>query len=318
MKALLDELHVPHAMNVPLGPLTWYGVGGAAEVLARPSSLQQLSQLCARAKAENIPIHVLGEGANLLVADDGVSGIVIKLDSPAFLAVRYEGNRVFAGAGADLRKLVVETARRGLAGLDCLAGIPATVGGAIRMNAGGTFGSIGQCIRRIQVMDAAGQVYYRDRDDLVFGYRTTNIVARFILEAEFELQVDDPEEIRKRVKKVYFLKKNSQPLEGRSAGCAFKNLESLPEGVDPSTPLSAGKLIDMAGLKGFAIGGASVSNQHANFIVAEEGAKAADVLAVIEHIESEVARRFGVNLEREVEVWPRHGGKARTDGGESV
>lgn len=305
MQSFLKELGVPHETRVPLAPLTWYGVGGPAEVLARPSSTAQLSQLASAARQEGIPVHVLGDGANVLIADEGVPGIVVKLDQPAFTGLSISGNRVTAGAGVYLPTLVVATAREGLAGLDSLAGIPATVGGAVRMNAGGVYGSIGTSVARLQVMDAAGQVYYRDRDDLVFGYRTTNIVARYILEAVFELQPEDADELRSRVKKVFFSKKNSQPLHRGSAGCAFRNLETLPEDVDPTTPLSAGRLIDLAGLKGYSVGHAVVSTRHANFIVAEPGCAASDILGLMEHIEQTVEQRFGVRLQKEVEIWPR-------------
>ncbi len=304
METLLNELNVPFQRQVPLGPLTWYGVGGAAKVLARPSSVQQLSALAARCREHGIAIYVLGSGANLLVDDAGVDGVVIQFSDPAFAQCRIEGNLVTVGAGYNLPRLVIDTARAGLAGLDALAGIPATVGGAIRMNAGGTYGDIGSCVRRVQVMDATGQVYYRDRDDLIFGYRRSNIVAKFILEAELELEPEEPEELRHRVKKVFFVKKNSQPLSSRSAGCAFKNLAELPDGVDPATPTAAGQLIDLAGLKGHCIGGAQVSDRHANFIVAHEGCTATDILQLLEHIEHTVHDRFGVHLEREVVVWP--------------
>ena len=304
METLLNELNVPFQRQVPLGPMTWYGVGGPAKVLARPSSVQQLSALAARCREHGIPIYVLGSGANLLVDDAGVDGVVVHLSDAAFAQCRIEGNSVTVGAGYDLPKLVIDTARAGLAGLDALAGIPASVGGAIRMNAGGTYGDIGSCVRRVQVMDATGQVYYRNRDDLIFGYRHSNIVAKFILEAELELEPEEPEELRRRVKKVFFVKKNSQPLSSRSAGCAFKNLVGLPEDVDPATPTAAGQLIDLAGLKGHCIGGAQVSERHANFIIAHEGCTATDIRQLLEHIEQTVHDRFGVHLEREVVMWP--------------
>src|SRR5690606_37532291 len=156
---------------------------------------------------------------------------------------------------------------------------------------------IGQSIHRVQVMDATGQVYYRDRDDLVFSYRKTNIVARYILEAEFELAEDDPEDLVKRVKEIFLYKKNTQPLAQDSAGCAFKNPL-----VDDQR-VSAGKLIDDAGLKSYRVGRAEVSSHHANFVVAHEGATAADVIAVLDHVVETVERHSGVTLEREVVIW---------------
>ncbi|MEX0775031.1 MAG: UDP-N-acetylmuramate dehydrogenase [Phycisphaeraceae bacterium] len=297
MQSILTDLNIRHETDMPLGPLTWYGVGGAARVLAHPSSVQQLAALVARCHDLSVPIYVLGAGANVLVADQGVPGIVIRLDDPCFKQLRVDKTLVAVGAGYDLARLVLETARQGLAGLECLAGIPATVGGAVRMNAGGAFGDIGRSVARIQVMDQTGQVYYRDRDDLVFSYRKTNIAARFIIEAELELTPEDSEAILKRVKEIFAFKSASQPLREHSAGCAFKN-------PPPEVGLSAGQLIDRAGLKGYSHGKAEVSDHHANFVIAHPGATAGDVIAVINHVQSVVAERFGVQLEREVVIWP--------------
>jgi len=302
MRNLLEEFNIRCEYDVPLAPLTWYGVGGPAPILAHPSSVQQLSALAKRCREAAVRVFVLGSGANLLVADEGVQGVVVKLDDPAFRQLRIENHTVIVGAGYDLARLVLDTApRAGLSGLECLAGIPATVGGAIRMNAGGAFGDIGRSVKRIQVMDHAGQVYYRDREDLVFSYRKTNIVARYILEAELELTPDDPDALRQRVKEVFLYKKNSQPLADHSAGCAFKNPTAPPDA--PHGRLSAGRLIEQAGLKGYRIGGAEVSQQHANFIIAHDPCTAADILQLLEHIQHTVHERCQVDLEQELIVW---------------
>ncbi|MCX5662208.1 MAG: UDP-N-acetylmuramate dehydrogenase [Planctomycetota bacterium] len=300
MRQFLDDLHVPHTLDAPLAPETWYGVGGPAAVLARPSSAQQLAALAARAHEQGLPVHVLGSGANLLVADAGVPGLVVKLSDACFRRVEINGNIVTAGAGADLAKLVLQTAKTGLSGLECIAGVPASIGGAVRMNAGGRFGDIGRVVRRVKVMDSSGHVYYRDREDLAFSYRKSSIVAKFILEAELELTPDDPDALMQEVKRIFMLKSESQPLGDHSAGCAFKNPSPGPDG----SPRSAGKLLDQAGLKGFRVGGAEVSPQHANFTVAHPGCTAADILAVLDHAQRVVFEKFGVKLEREVVVWP--------------
>ncbi|MFA9479690.1 UDP-N-acetylmuramate dehydrogenase [Phycisphaerales bacterium AB-hyl4] len=296
---LLADLNIAHERNVPLGPKTWYGVGGPAEVLATPASIAQLGELAVRCHEANVPLRVLGSGANLLVSDEGVPGVVVQLSEPAFTNVEREGTMLRVGAGADLFKLVLDSTREGLAGLETVAGIPASVGGAVRMNAGGAYGDIGSSVSRVQVMSGNGQVYYRDRADLVFSYRKTNIVAPLILQVEFALEEDDPETLMKRVKEIFFYKKNSQPMGAASAGCAFKNPPA--EAADGA---GAGKLIDQAGLKGYRHGRAHVSEVHANFIAADEGATAADVLAVISHVQQTVRERFDVELEREVVVWP--------------
>jgi UDP-N-acetylmuramate dehydrogenase len=308
---LLADLNVRHEYDVALGPLTWYGVGGRARLMAHPSSVAQLGALALRCRERGVRLYVLGSGANLLVSEAGVDGVVVRLDDPAFAQMKIEGPIVTAGGGVDLFKLVLDTARAGLSGLEVLAGIPATVGGAVRMNAGGAYGDVGACVRRVQVMSDSGQVYYRDRDDLIFSYRKSNIVAPFILEVEFELSKEDPEQIMRRVKEIFLYKKNTQPMNQRSAGCAFKNPQPVAgdgdsdEESSPSVNLpSAGSLIDQAGLKGFRIGGAEVSTVHANFVVTHPGCTADDVLAVMDHVQRTVRERFAIALQREVVVWP--------------
>ena len=294
---LLQGTGAPHALDVPLAPRTWYKTGGPAAVLAHPQTPGQLAGVVKRCREAGVPLYTLGSGANLLVRDAGVDGVVVRLDAPAWRAIYLEGTRVIAGAGVDLFTLVNATARAGLDGLAHVAGIPASVGGAIRMNAGGAYGDIGQAVTRVRVMGRDGEVYDRTADDLAFTYRRVNIAAPFILEAEFALDTDDPAALLKRVKEIFLHKKNSQPLGEKSAGCCFKN--PPPE----VSELAAGQLIDRAGLKGHAVGGASVSGVHANFFVAAPGTPAADIIALMEHVQHVVADRFGVTLEREVVVW---------------
>ena len=298
-RRVVESLGIEHELDAPLARRTWYGLGGFAQVLAHPANVQQLSALAAACHGTGIAVRVLGSGANLLVPDAGVDGIIVTLDKLAFRQVDLDGHVVTAGAGYKLPRLVTKTVKAGLAGLEPLAGIPATIGGAVRINAGSAYGHIGQTVRRVQLMDATGHTYYRDRDDLVFAYRRTNIVAPFILEARFELAEHDPEALMKRVKKIFLYKKTTQPLTGRSAGCVFRNPASPPDGPGGA----AGELIDRAGLKGFRIGEAEVSERHANFIIAHDGCTASNVLAVIEHVEETVLNRYGVELERELVVW---------------
>jgi UDP-N-acetylmuramate dehydrogenase len=301
----MSDLCIPFENHAPLGPWTCYGVGGRAQTLARPLDAEQLAALARRCHDEGVSLRVLGSGANLLVADEGVPGVVVRLDAPVFSGVRIEQNRVIAGAGYDLFRLVQWTARRGLGGLACLAGIPASVGGAVRMNAGGSFGDTGRCVSRVRVMDGAGRVRDLMRSDLAFGYRKTNIAELIILEVEFELKPDDSAALRRRVKEVFRYKKSTQPMADHSAGCTFKNPPPPPEGVNEERR-PAGMLIDRAGLKGYRVGGARISEQHANFIVCDHdaGCTATDVMAVMRHAEQVVFERFGVRLEREVVVWP--------------
>jgi len=279
--------------DVPLAPLTWFGLGGPAKYFVEPASVEQLHAVVVRLRENDIPMYILGAGADLLVRDAGVNGAVLRLRGPVFESVQIDGTLVTAGAGKDVQRLVLETTRLGLAGMECLAGIPGTLGGEIRMNAGGAFGDISSVVQSVTVMDTHGQLFTRQREDLVFEYRRCNITAKFILGATLQLAEDDPQRVADKVKEIWMYKKNSQPLSEHSAGCIFKN----PRGQ------SAGKLIDQAGLKGTTVGGAEVSERHANFIVAHPGATTADVLALIDKIKATVADKFAVQLETEVVVW---------------
>ncbi len=295
----LDDLNVPLERDAPLGPMTWYGVGGRAAVLARPQSIDELAALARRCHETATPLRILGKGANLLVPEGVVDGVVVVLDAPAFrtLTTDIEQARVTAGGGADFERVITQSVRDGLAGLEGLAGIPATVGGAIRMNAGGAFGEIGPRVEQVTAIEPTGRLATLGRNDLHFAYRRSNIGERIVVAAVFALERSpDPPALRERLKEVMKYKKNSQPMAYASAGCAFKNPRS-------QTDKPAGWLIDQSGLKGYRSGGAMVSPVHANFIVLEEGGKAADVLAVMEHVEQVVKEKFNVALEREVVVW---------------
>ena len=288
-----EGIDSPLQENVPLAPHTWYKVGGPARWFIQPASIEDL-QLAARRCVENeIPIYVLGLGANLLVSDHGVNGAVFRLDQPAFTSSDLDKTTVRAGAGVDIQKLILKTVRAGLAGIECLAGIPGTIGGAIRMNAGVKFGDIGAVVSRVTVMTSEGEIFQRTKDDLVFDYRSTNIAAPFILDATLELEEEDPDLLARRMKEVWMYKRNSQPLTAKSAGCIFKN----PRG------LSAGALIDQAGLKGLSVGAAEVSTVHANFLIAHPGCRASDILDLIKIVQQKVYDRTQILLESEVKVW---------------
>jgi UDP-N-acetylmuramate dehydrogenase len=282
------------AEDEPLRPHTWYKIGGPAKYFIRPRSTEELQEASRRCIENNIPIYVLGLGANLLVSDEGVNGAVFRLDADYWRRVKFDKTRVELGAGVDMQKLVLRTVRQGLAGIECLAGIPGTVGGGVRMNAGGKFGDFGAVIQDVQVMSDDGTLFERHKDDLVFEYRKTNIAARFILGATIELDEDDPERIMRKTKEIWMYKRNTQPLNTKNCGCIFKN----PRG------LSAGALIDQAGLKGFRVGGAEVSDKHANFIIAHPGCSANDVMKLVKIIREKVWDRSEIHLESEVQIWP--------------
>jgi UDP-N-acetylmuramate dehydrogenase len=272
---------------------TWFRLGGAAEYFAEPRSIDELQALVRRGAAEGIPIRLLGGGSNVLVRDEGVPGMVVSLSDPAFGAIAAKERKVTAGSGAKLGHLISIAVREGLAGLEPLVGIPGTVGGALRGNAGSRGGDIGQWTCHATVMTRTGEILERERDDLTFAYRESSLDELAILQGEFELEKEDPEELTKRMQKYWIVKKANQPLGHQSAGCIFKN----PRGM------SAGMLIDQAGLKGSRVGGAEVSDLHANFIVADDSATSQDVLRLIDLVRSRVAERLGVELETEIEIW---------------
>ncbi len=279
----------------PLAPYTWYAIGGPAEYFVTPENPEQLGEVIRRCQDNGLDIHILGFGSNLLIEDAGVKGAVIKLDGEQFTNVEFaeQQGQVTAWAGANLSKLVLDCVRRGLSGLEPLTGIPGSVGGAVKMNAGGNFGDIGAVIESVTLMDNEGRVYEKVKPELVFDYRSTNITARCILNAKMELVPNDPDHMLKTIKEIWIYKKNSQPLSARNAGCVFKN----PRGM------SAGALIDRSGLKGLTIGGAQVSEKHANFIVTEDGCTAGDVKRLIDAVRERVQEKFDIELELEIEIW---------------
>jgi len=303
--SLFSDLDVDVAHEAPLATLTWYGIGGKADLLIRPRTVDALATLIKRCKREATAVRVLGEGANLLVADEGVDGVVIRLDHETFREMRYnrqgEIQLMRCMAGADLAKALNDSTRRGLEGLSQLAGIPASVGGATKMNAGGAYGCLGDAVDSVTCITAVGEVVTYPRNELTFDYRSTNIPDPVILATTFRLEQSDPIKLRERVLEIFSYKKSTQPLAEHSAGCTFKNP------IDPETGerVSAGKLIDLAGLKGETIGGATVSRHHANFITTAPGATATDVLALLERIRKRVFESAGIELQAEVAIWRR-------------
>ena len=277
----------------PLAPHTWFHLGGPAEYFAEPDTVEDLQSLVRRAHAEGVPVRLLGGGSNILVRDEGVSGLVIRLAAEAFSQITVGKQTVTAGGGAKLGHAISTSVREGLAGLEPLVGIPGTVGGALHCNAGSRGGDIGQWTCEATVMTRAGDIVSRPREELVFAYRESSLDELVILGARFELEQEDPEELTKRMQKQWIIKKAGQPLGHQSAGCIFKN----PRGM------SAGMLIEQAGLKNTRVGGAEVSPRHANFIVADERATSQDVLKLIEQVKERVLERLGVELETEIEIW---------------
>jgi UDP-N-acetylmuramate dehydrogenase len=306
----LKQITTEHEL---LATHTWFGIGGTARWMMRPQSSEQVTEVVRCCREEEIPLYKLGLGANLLVADEGVDGVVIRLNAPAFRKIYWEPDlqldatghhdrtadkvTVTAGGGVDMNRLVLDSVRRGLSGLQYLAGIPGTIGGALRMNAGGRWGQVADVVREVTVVDALGTLRTIPTQEIGFAYRHSNLQDMIICQAKMELTPDDPERIRQQFMDIWEHKKSTQPLAHASAGCIFKN----PHGQ------SAGALIDQAGMKGSTVGGASVSKEHANFIIAKEGATAHDVCNLIGRIRRRVFEEFSVELETEIEIWGKCG-----------
>ncbi len=277
----------------PLAMHTWFQLGGPAEYFAEPENPDQLIALLKRSHDEGVEVRVLGQGSNVLIRDEGVPGLILRLTSMEFGRIEIDGQRVTVGGGANLGRLVTTSVHRGLAGMEMLVGIPGTVGGALHGNTGAHGGDIGQWTASATVITAAGETIERSRDDLVFGYRESSLDETVILAATLVLDEDDPRELAKRMQKQWIIKRANQPMGHQCAGCIFKN----PRGV------SAGELIDKCGLKGTRIGGAVVSERHANFIVAEPDCTSQDVQRLIDLVRSQVNDRMEVRLELEIEIW---------------
>ncbi|MBM43691.1 MAG: UDP-N-acetylenolpyruvoylglucosamine reductase [Phycisphaerae bacterium] len=306
---LFGDLDVDVQFDVNLGAMTWFGIGGMADVVVRPRSEDALQALVERCSQSDTPMRIFGKGANLLVDDAGVDGVVLKLDHEHFTRLRFnahgEVDRVLAMSGADLFSTVNELARQGLEGFSQMAGIPGTIGGAVRMNAGGMHGSIGDCIESVSCLDSTGRLLVYDRSQLEFRYRESNLPDELIVSAVLQLEPVDPVELRKKVKEIFAYKKSTQPLADQSAGCAFRNPVVGDERV------SAGRLIDEAGCKGLQVGGAEVSSQHANFITTGPDATATHVRRLIMTIQERVRSHHGIEIEPEVVIWSREDGSSR-------
>lgn len=279
--------------NATLAPFTQLRLGGAAEIVAHPRSREEAAALVLRCTQEQIPLRVLGGGCNVLVRDEGVPGVVLRLTAPAFTQITVEGRRVRAGAGALLSALISESARHNLAGLETLVGIQGTIGGALIGNAGDRTGEIGPTVYRVEVIDERGQFQVREREELRFAYRWSNLDDPVVVAGEFELEQDSADAIVKRMRKAWIQRKAGQPFSFQTAARLFKN----PRGFSAST------LIEQAGLRGTKVGGVELSDRDANYVVAHTGAPTRDVLRLIDLIRSKVRERFGVDLDLEPAIW---------------
>lgn len=286
----------------PIGTATTLGVGGAAALFVALESLDDVrafARALAGTDADELPVFVLGKGSNTLVADAGLDAVVVKLGA-GLKWLRREGDVAACGAGVAMPAFAAWLAKEGLAGLEFAAGIPATVGGSVRMNAGAHGGEVAErLVSADVVLPASGRVVALGPADLGFGYRRSSLPPRsVVVAARWQLTPDDPAAIRVRLDELRAWRRRTQPLRERNCGSVFTN----PPGD------SAGRLVEAAGLKGFRMGGVRVSDKHANFVVVDRSrdgalqARAADVRALIGHVRAAVASSTGVVLEPEVRL----------------
>ena len=277
--------------NEPMAKHTSYGIGGPAQAYITPADENDLKQILIFAKEKGINTFFAGSGSNLLVADEGFEGIVITLGK-SFTKLGIDGNKMEAQVGVMLGKIVKETIKRNLTGMESMIGVPGTLGGALIMNAGAFGGEISNCLDIIKVMLINGETKIYQKDDIVFSYRNSTFPKdEILLSATFTLNEKPANEIQYDRAKASKGRKDTQPLRFRSAGSVFKN---------PKPDLAAGYLIDQAGLKGSRIGDAEISTKHANFFINHGKAKAKDIVDLILLAKKTVLEKFDVNLELEI------------------
>jgi UDP-N-acetylmuramate dehydrogenase len=276
----------------PMGPYTTFRAGGKVEALCAVKDVQQLKELLSLAARESLPYLVVGKGSNILVKDGGLKGMALLLKG-ALEGVEKEEDTIHAGGGLGLSELVRFSQQKGLAGLEFLAGIPGTVGGAVAMNAGAWGKSAGDAVTAVEILTADGKRMTKNRTELQFGYRKAVLpIGSVVVRALFKGTQDRPEAIGERVRDYLQRRKAGQPLDYPSAGSVFKN---PPHDY-------AGRLIERVGLKGKRIGGAMISDKHANVIVNVGGATAQDILTLMETARRMVREQTGVDLEPEIKV----------------
>jgi UDP-N-acetylmuramate dehydrogenase len=286
--------------QAPLAPLTTFRIGGPADLLAEVRSAEEALFALRLAREAGVPLTWLGGGSNVLIADGGIRGLVVRWHGGRVETVAPD--RVRAEGGVTINGLVRYTIGHGLAGLADWAGTPGTVGGAIHGNAHFQGRLISETVASVEVAAPDGTVRHLDASDMEFGYDESRLqhTGEVTLSATFRVGEGEPYVLRAVARRSLAFRKRTQPLGLPSAGCVFQNPDPARMNLPPGVPSSAGALVDLAGLKGASCGGARVSAVHANFVVNEGGATARDVATLVERMRDAVAARFGVVLEEEI------------------
>lgn len=288
----LDELGKTYKgeirLSEPLAPYTSLKLGGPADVFLIPKTKEDIAEAVKWIRKYHIPHYYLGYGTNILVGDEGFKGVVVSI-ADSLNAITIQGTKVYAEAGASLPMLVLETLKSGLAGIEALGGVPGTVGGALLMNAGAYGSEIFDVVEKVEVIRGTKLVSLA-KEEVHHEYRKTNLDQDFIISCTLALKKGDKEALLERRRDLLKKRRETQPLDLPNAGSIFKN----PPGM------YAGALIESCGLKGHRIGGVSVSEKHANFLVNDQNGTAADMLALIEYVKAKVLEKHGIKLEMEV------------------
>jgi UDP-N-acetylmuramate dehydrogenase len=285
--------------NVPLSRYNTWGVGGNAQCVFHPADIEDLSNFLANTEAD-VPLTWLGLGSNVLIRDGGIDGIVI-VTQTGLKKIRLDGGHsVYAEAGAACAKLARATVSKSLVGLEFMAGIPGTVGGALAMNAGAFGGQTWQNVTHVDVINRCGDIATREVSEYEYGYRyVKNFEGEWFIGASFKLELDQHGTKIVPIKELLAQRAESQPIGKKNCGSVFKNPEQK----------YAANLIELCGLKGFSIGGACVSKKHANFIINEQQATAADIEAIIKHVQDTVKQQCNIDLVPEVKFIGNEGAK---------
>ena len=289
LQNLIGEAKV--LVNEPMASHTTFRIGGPADYFVAPETVEELAAVLKLCKEEDMPYFILGNGSNLLVGDKGFRGVVIQLYKN-FDGIALEGTKITAKAGAMLIRVAKEAGKAGLTGLEFASGIPGTIGGAMVMNAGAYGGEMKDVVTAVTILTKDGEIKTLSGEEMNFRYRGSVVEDEgyIVLEAVMELKEGNLEEIHTRMEELSVQRKTKQPIEYPSAGSTFKR----PEGY------FAGKLIQDAGLRGYQVGGAQVSEKHCGFVINAGGATAADVMKLMKDVSDKVNAQFGVTLEPEV------------------
>lgn len=279
--------------NEPLAAYTWLRLGGSAQYFAEPTTIEELTALVKRSREEDLPVRLLGKGSNLLVNDQGVPGVVIQVAAPVFGNIEVSGNTIRAGGGALLGHVISTAVREGLGGLEQLAGIPGTIGGALHGNAGGSGGDVGQWTSEATVMTRSGELLTRTRDEMRFAYRQSSLNELVIVDVTFTLEPEDPAPLTRRLQKVWIVQRAGQPTLDERAACMFKNTQGM----------TTADLIESAGLRGTRVGQAALSDRDSNFVIVSEDATVDDVMRLFDLVKSKVADFHEIELDLAIDVW---------------